>query len=388
MKNKWGNKPKIMFYVGYSKKPWNPSNWTREGIGGSEYCVIKLSEKLAERGWEVWVVGEVRSCHVKGVTYLSTEQILNKGNERGTHAIAFSKFDWVVGVNYIHFLKALDDNDISFYSSAFWMHNEYFHDYYKGERLENADEILVDERIDHIICVSEWQREYIKNQFKKALGNSNRDLSTYIQVLNNAIDPTDWEHCVFPKNKHSFVYTSATDRGLDKVLKMWPRIKQMLPYASLNIAAPPYSVDWGYDIDKIMQLKDVWWHGNLPPKKLYDLISRSEYWLYPSKYLETYCITALEMMMGGVKILSTNTGNLNDLLDRRGVIVDSGMDDQAIEDVFITAIARNNGSCHDDKKFHYYWFANTMRNKIWVQNENWDVRTDEWENVLRLDGFQ
>ena len=32
MKNKWGNKPKIMFYVGYSKKPWNPSKIGRAHV--------------------------------------------------------------------------------------------------------------------------------------------------------------------------------------------------------------------------------------------------------------------------------------------------------------------------------------------------------------------
>ena len=44
------------------------------------------------------------------------------------------------------------------------------------------------------------------------------------------------------------------------------------------------------------------------------------------KYDETYCITALEMMMGRVKIISTDTGNLKKLLNNKSIIVNSNVD--------------------------------------------------------------
>ena len=44
---------KIIFYTGYSKDKWNKQTWETKGIGGSEYCVIKLAEYLAKEGHKV-----------------------------------------------------------------------------------------------------------------------------------------------------------------------------------------------------------------------------------------------------------------------------------------------------------------------------------------------
>ena len=124
------------------------------------------------------------------------------------------------------------------------------------------------------------------------------------------------------------------------------------------------------------------WLGALPPKKLYEQISKSEYWLYPSQYPETYCITALEMMLGGVKICSTNTGNLNTLLKNRGVIVDSNQMIGDIQTDMVNAVMRDNGACHDDKAYHYKWYKQTMENKKWVMEQTWENRVHEWIMIL------
>ena len=53
----------------------------------------------------------------------------------------------------------------------FWAHNEYWHNWYKGEELEDkGKEILEDERLKAIICVSEWQVEHINLKRAEALG--------------------------------------------------------------------------------------------------------------------------------------------------------------------------------------------------------------------------
>ena len=372
---------KILFYIGYATPKWNSQTWVDKGIGGSEYCVIKLSEQLAKLGHEVYVVGDVEGCYVNKVTYIHHDVILNQGNNRGVHALAFTDIDWVIAINYINYMKVLDDCCINFKKSLFWVHNEYWHDFYKGNKLSN-DEIvntLQDERLTKIVCVSEWQVPLIKKEVNKALGYTPNNDHTYIQVINNAIDPSDWDEINVNKVKNSFVYSSATDRGLTTLLEMWPQIKQGLPDATLNVCTPPYSEKWGYEVN--MQ-DGVTWLGALPPKKLYEQISKSEYWLYPSKYPETYCISALEMMLGGVKICSTNTGNLDSLLNGRGKIVDNGRLEIDMTREMIDVIFRDNGTCHDDKKFHYDWYKQTVDNKKWVMNESWNTRVEEWLHVM------
>ena len=371
---------KIVFCIGYANPHWNALTWQEKGIGGSEYCVIKLSEQLAKHGHDVYVIGDVEGAWINRVTYINLSSVLNRGNERGSNSLAFTDVDWVIGVNYIAFTKIMDDNSFKFDKAIFWAHNEYWHNWYKGEELEDkGKEILEDERLKAIICVSQWQVEHINLKRAEALGYIPSQLPTYIQPITNAIDPSDWENINVPKVRNSFIYSSATDRGLEQLLEMWPRIKTGLPDATLNICTPPYSEKWGYQPPK---LDGVTWLGALPPKKLYEQISKSEYWLYPSKYPETYCISALEMMLGGVKICSTNTGNLNTLLENRGVIVDSSMSMDDIQNDMITAVMRDNGSCHDDKEYHYRWYEQTMRNKEWVMKQSWESRVHEWLMIL------
>ena len=54
------------------------------------------------------------------VTYVDYEAILNKGNERGANSIAFTVFDWAIGVNYIHYMEALDGASLYYKKSLFW----------------------------------------------------------------------------------------------------------------------------------------------------------------------------------------------------------------------------------------------------------------------------
>ena len=371
---------KILFYIGYAKTPWNKQVWEKQGIGGSEYCVIKLSEQLAKHGHEVYVVGDVEGAWINRVTYINVNNLLNKGNERGSNSIAFTEFDWVIGVNYINFTKVLDKNSINFSKALFWAHNEYWYTWHEGSELEDKGKsILEDERLKAIICVSKWQVEHINLKRAETLGYIPSNSNTYIQVISNAIDPNDWENINVPKVPNSFIYSSATDRGLEDLIKMWPAIKHAIPDATLNVCTPPYSEAWGYNP---AHPKGVTWLGALPPKKLYEQISKSEYWVYPSKYPETYCISAVEMMLGGVKICSTNTGNLDALLNGRGMIFDSGMLMDDIQDEMINAIFRDKGTCHDDKKYHYDWYKMTMDNKKWAVNQSWENRVHEWLMVL------
>ena len=371
---------KIMFYIGYAETKWNKQVWEKQGIGGSEYCVIKLSEQLAKHGHEVYVVGDVEGAWINRVTYINVNNLLNKGNERGSNSIAFTEFDWVIGVNYINFTKVLDKNSINFSKALFWAHNEYWHTWHEGKELEDKGKsILEDERLKAIICVSKWQVEHINLKRAETLGYIPSNSNTYIQVISNAIDPNDWENINVPKVRNSFIYSSATDRGLEDLIKMWPAIKHAIPDATLNVCTPPYSEAWGYNP---AHPKGVTWLGALPPKKLYEQISKSEYWVYPSKYPETYCISAVEMMLGGVKICSTNTGNLDALLNGRGMIFDSGMLMDDIQDEMINAIFRDKGTCHDDKKYHYDWYKMTMDNKKWAMNQSWENRVHEWLMVL------
>lgn len=346
---------KVLFYVGYQKSRFDKLTYVDNGIGGSEYAVIKLSDEFARQGHTVVVSGEVYTEFIDGVSYVNSGDL-----QPNQH------FDVVIATNYIHYLVFLESLGITFDKSYFWMHNDEFYPYFMGETLvNNGIDYLSDDRMTKIVCVSEYHSNIVRNKFPQV-----SDKVTYIQ---NAIDPSDFEDISEIREKDRFIYTSAPDRGLSNLLNMWDSIKEIKPNASLYVATPPYALDW-YDNYK-GNYSDVHFIGSLSPSELYKNIKMSEYWVYPSQYDETFCITALEMMMGGVKIISTDSGNLKNLLDTRAGVVKSnapvGVITQSIMDTLNFLDER------DDIQQMY------LKNAYeYALNQNWQVRYSEWVDLI------
>ena len=42
---------KVLFWVGYANPTWDKGDWINNGMGGSEYCVIKLADYLDLNGF-------------------------------------------------------------------------------------------------------------------------------------------------------------------------------------------------------------------------------------------------------------------------------------------------------------------------------------------------
>ena len=50
---------KILIWVGYQKNNFDKSTWENNGIGGSEYCAIKLADYLDTQENDVTIAGDV-----------------------------------------------------------------------------------------------------------------------------------------------------------------------------------------------------------------------------------------------------------------------------------------------------------------------------------------
>ena len=342
---------KVLFLVGYQKESFNINTWKDFGLGGSEYCVVKLAHKFSENGHFVMVTGDVKSSYTNDVNYLTYQEL--KEHHQGEH------FDIVIAINYIHYIKELEENNITYNSSYFWIHNMDFYPYWNGAPLENNGvAYLEDERLTNIIAVSNYQASKLEKKYPQMIGK--------IKVIENAIDTDDFLKNTSEKENGKFVYTSSAERGLENLLNIWPKIKEIIPDATLWVATPPYALDV-YD-SYVQDIEGVNYVSNLPPSKLYKLINSAEYWLYPSKYDETYCITALEMMMGGVKIVSTDSGNLLNLLQSKAHIVS---DVNHFFDEF--------KYLHTNKALQK---LNLKNAKLYAEKQNWNARFDSWIKVI------
>jgi len=350
---------KVLIYTGYQKLPFNKKTWLELGAGGTEYSTIKLADYLFAEGYNVVVSGEVISDVCDGVVYTNIREL-----QENQH------FDIVIATAYIHYIKVLESLNISYDKSFFWIHNEEFYPWYNGEVLENnGRNYLLDNRLTSVIAVSEYQ--------KKLLENTYPEIKNKIIVIENAIDPYDWQDIDVPKYKNKFIYTSAADRGLKELLEIWPRIKDMIPEATLWVATPPYGLEWYENYKGFYD--GVHFVDNLSPKELYTQIKSSEYWVYPSKYIETFCITALEMMYGNVKIVSTDTGNLGNLLLGKSALISTPSDLEILKSKIFEEFKYlyNNKSLQQLNQETAYNFA---------KNESWENRISKWVDVIKNNG--
>ena len=136
---------------------------------------------------------------------------------------------------------------------------------------------------------------------------------------------------------NSFIYSSDPSRGLINLLKIFPSILKKFPDATLNICCnlEEGKNDFIFYLDKrkakkelkyiTEKIKEINEKGTNPcinvlglvgKKTLYEVFSKSEYWLYPTEFLETFCISAIEAQYHRCKIISTVDGALAEVLGK------------------------------------------------------------------------
>ena len=93
-------------------------------------------------------------------------------------------FDVVIASNYIHYFKHLEDKNITFDKSYFWIHNLEFYPWYNGTTIHNNGlDYLNHPKLTNIIAVSEWQKEKLVEKYNLK--------PEKVKVIGNAINPQD-----------------------------------------------------------------------------------------------------------------------------------------------------------------------------------------------------
>ena len=156
--------------------------------------------------------------------------------------------------------------------------------------------------------------------------------------------------------------------GLLELLKNWPKIKTIMPHATLDIYSPGYSIanHTDYSFNKF---KEVTCHGTVDQKTLHNAMLRAEYWCYITDYEETYCITALEMQYAKVLPIVTKVAALKETVNS-GVILERNETNwnQVIQILGTLSSGLKDKSINDAYK--------------WSKQQTWNVRSYDWKNIL------
>ena len=164
--------------------------------------------------------------------------------------------------------------------------------------------------IDGLLCLSEFHKQ---------------SFPAHLQ-LKSIISPNgiDAKYIVDGSNEHNhFVYGSAPNRGLEYLLTAWPLIRNCVSDAQLTVYygftpafvkfgeknIPNYSA-WKAKMDRLLQQDGVNYVGLVDHKTLAFGYANAGFYLYPTTFPETSCVTIMKAQaLGAIPITSRFEGS-------------------------------------------------------------------------------
>ena len=341
---------KVLIYVGYQQQPFNHLTLRETGLGGTELSCIFLGKELSQLGLDVTIGGEVIDGKWDKLTFESFDTMRSK----------LTRYDVCIAASYIHYLLELQDY-VQWGRSYLWMHNTEFYTWWNGMEIPNASQLLRSPMLNGIVCLTKWH----KNDFLSKYG-----LQRPMHVIGNGIVKETFIESDKPKKRNSFIYTSAPDRGLELALKIWPKIKAERPDATFKIYCPSYALGWMGKYDT--QQPGVIVKNNINQLDLHTSMQESEYWLYPTDYEETFCITALEMKYAKVIPIVNRIAALGETV-KNGITVSHEGSEEEIIDRYVKSILNMNEQTKQDI---------VDRNYEWVKSSSWYVQALKWRDLI------
>lgn len=315
------NKKILCFVADGGYKNWSGSSILAEGVGGSETYIIEMSRNIAKiTNYDTYVFCRTDQEEIfDGVKYRNIKDYIPFINQNKVHTVIISR--------YSEYIKVTQENDVD---------NIYFviHDL-----LPSGNIIPLHESLKGIFCMSEWHKEYFLNIFPTL-----RD-KTFI--FPNGINVDEYQSNNFKKKKHCFIYSSFANRGLVHLLRMFPKIREKLPDATLRVFCDTknnyvqnVAKDDMDEIEKLLVEQKEWVtnYGWVPKDILRKHWMESEIWLYPCTFSETFCITAIEAAMSKTLAISIDLAALNNTIGDRGILISGDPKTTEWQEIAITSL--------------------------------------------------
>ena len=357
-------KPLLVIHTGYAFEKWNGSTLDRRGIGGSETAAAKLGEAFVRRGYRVVVFGECEEGTCAGVDYVHLDRFSNFAESFHMDVFIVSRYAQLL-------LEAVRAT-----KRYFWAHDM------NAIPARGAGGDVLHQRageLDAIFCLSPSHRD--------AFARTHRLDASKIVVTRNGLTPERFAGQE-ERQPFRFFYSSSPDRGLDTLLELFPRIRERLPEAELHIfygfenwdRALGMRMDrdaeaWRDRIRTAMQQPGVFFRGRIGQQELACEMMRSDIWFYPTRFEETYCITALEAQMAGAVCVASDLGALRTTVANRGVLLGGDAYSEeyrrlAVETVVALLLDRERRD------------ALASRGRAWAAEQTWDAVAAEWQSIF------
>jgi glycosyltransferase involved in cell wall biosynthesis len=181
--------------------------------------------------------------------------------------------------------------------------------------------------------------------------------------------------------QHKLWWQSSFDRGVQHILKMWPKIKEKFPDATLGLAygwglfaqryaGNPERMQWMENMNKLMEAPGITNHGKVSKEELAKLRSKCGIWTYPTDFDEINCMAALECQASGVVPCVINKAALKETVGS-GVKVEGDVYDGDCREEYLKQLLALMG---DEKR----WKEEQLKGIEFAKSYQWNILAQEW----------
>ncbi len=277
----------------------------RKGLGGTENYISYTAKTLAKLGHDVWLYN--LSNIAMDIHDVKLRHIHAFKNEGCDLFISFRMRDiFKRPVNAKHKVLILADTE--------------------SDGL--GDDVRAG-RIDSVVSVSEWQKNKIAKEENLV------DHPCWI-VSSNGIDMNEFTDYTDLK-QNICIHTSTPERGLGLLLDMWPEIHDRVSEKTIAPSLHLFSSFYGWGVTKeenenmckelYAKAKElegycVINHIHADSVSLRQYQQEAEFFLYPTNFNETYCISLTEVMAAGcIPIISNRAAPAERVNKKNGFLV-------------------------------------------------------------------
>lgn len=297
---------------------WDPRTNTK--ISGSEVMAINMAKEFHTLGYRTFIFGSFLDEETK-IDY----QGIYDGIQYIDYTF-FPEFSMKYVIDYLivsRFLSNLVyyDNILNVY---LWVH-DVLPQVEKNSPLFQTHPL----KFRGLITLSDWHAEYVT----KRVGVPR----SLVHISRNAIYAERFNRAPVDKQPFRFIYMSDAFRGLGYLLNMIGQVKERYPQTELYIYTRTEHVTdaWKQQIDGMPY---VHLHPRLPQEQIGQELLKSDVWLYPTDFEETYCISALEAMAAGCLVATTRLAGLITTVGDRGVTVDPPIAEETTQSILLTKL--------------------------------------------------
>lgn len=320
-------------------------------MGGSETALIQMARELKKLTGRPVKVFNQRSQDLvaeSGVEYISNAKL----NEY------VSKYKPKVHIAWRHNIKVTNAK------TYLWCHD------LQTQSVESIH------NFDKIMCLTPFHKNYVRGLQGVP--------EEKIWVTRNGIDPDKFNFEKKHKDLNKVVYASSADRGLDscmlvmdEVVKEFPSVRLHIYYGYENLYK--YGPQMSALADKIKAMiaerSYVVYHGFTEQKKMYQEIQDAVIWLHPCNWVETSCITAMEMLANSIFPITRNLGGLKDTLSEAKLQGWAVLLDHEFNDDTHRFTERDIKSYHNE-------VCKALLNGAWSRID-YDLNGNSWREIAR-----